>query len=127
MSGARRGSGADERAFVDRPLVKTVIGLTVAVLAIVTFMVEVVPRLFPASDEDARQESTGSGDVDGPEAPAEASTAELEAGDCLSQAHEMVPCDGLHTFEVTSLATSCSTDTLIAYLGGISGVDVLNP
>jgi len=127
LSGARKGSGADGRAFVDRPLVKTVIGLTVVVLAIVTFMVEVVPRLFPAPDEDARQESTRSGGVDGPETPGEASTAELEAGDCLSQAHEMVPCDGLHTFEVTSLGAPCSTDTLIAYLGGISGVDVLNP
>lgn len=47
------------------------------------------------------------------------------AGVCLDAGKSPVSCDRAHRYEIFSTGGSCTSDALIAYLGGVPGVDTL--
>lgn len=59
--------------------------------------------------------------------PSSASSVTLAPGKCLSSALTLAACDSPHTYEVAAVGDPCARESLLGYLGGKAGTDVLLP
>ncbi len=125
---------APPAALVDRPRVKTFLAIAGFCIALAGFAVVVWVNFIRSEASDgstppssaALEEDTPSTDMSDTFEPTTGSTdAAVGVGQCFTTDWARTGCDALHQYELIASEGPCTTDQALAYLGGISGVDVL--
>jgi hypothetical protein len=128
----KRGTPRDDMgstALVDRPPIKTFLGIAGFAIAVAGLLIGVwVNFLRPQSDVDggspgpSTAASPGSSSRTGGPSPLGDTPT---VGQCFTAEWMPTGCDVVHHWELIAVDDACGPPELLAYLGGVSGIDVL--
>jgi hypothetical protein len=115
---------------VDRPPIKTFLGIAGFAIAVAGLLIAVWVN-FARPQGGAIGESPGTSTVTSPGSSTTTdrpspSTDMLRAGQCFTAELMQTGCDVVHHWEVIAVGDACGPEEVLAYLGGVPGIDVLN-